>query len=69
MLRVTFLKCQIIQKVVDGLYWKFIDEKRSKLKNNPRLGIMTKMIDNMNPERKNKIFNEAKNFLSNTTEI
>ena len=40
--------------VVDGLYWKFIDEKRNKLKNNPRIGMMTKMIDNMKPARKEK---------------
>ena len=32
--------------IVDGLYWKFIDENRAKLVN-PRIGIMTKMIDTM----------------------
>ena len=53
--------------VVDGLYWKFIDEQRNKLKNNPRLGIMTKMIDNMKPTRKEKIFTAAHNFISSTT--
>ena len=53
--------------VVDGLYWKFIDEKRNKLKNNPRIGMMTKMIDNMKPARKEKIFTAAENFISNTT--
>ena len=29
---------------------------------------MTKMIDNMNSNRKNKIFNAANNFLSDTTD-
>ena len=53
--------------VVDGLYWKFIDENRKKLKNNPRLGIMVKIIDNMKPVRKEKIFSAASNFLANTT--
>tara|TARA_Y100001970_G_C14235131_1_gene861341 strand:- start:2194 stop:3516 length:1323 start_codon:yes stop_codon:yes gene_type:complete len=53
--------------VVDGLYWKFIDEKREKLKNNPRLGIMTKMVDNMKSDRKERIFNAATNFLLRTT--
>ena len=53
--------------VVDGLYWKFIDEERNKLKNNPRLGIMTKIIDNMKLDRKERIFSAANSFLSNTT--
>tara|TARA_B100000035_G_C20735702_1_gene437488 strand:- start:343 stop:651 length:309 start_codon:yes stop_codon:yes gene_type:complete len=54
--------------IVDGLYWKFIDENREKLKRNPRIGIMTKMIDNMELKRKEKIFNAANNFLSRTTD-
>ncbi len=53
--------------VVDGLYWKFIDENRKKLKNNPRLGIMVKIIDNMKSVRKEKIFSAASNFIANTT--
>lgn len=53
--------------IVDGLYWKFIDEKRTKLKRNPRIGIMTKMIDNMDINRKEKIFNAANDFLTRTT--
>ena len=53
--------------VVDGLYWKFIDDERDKLKKNPRLGIMIKILDNMKPERKNKIYIAAENFLANTT--
>ena len=53
--------------IVDGLYWQFIDKQRNKLKSNPRIGIMTKMIDNMKVERKNKIFNAANEFLLNNT--
>ena len=53
--------------IVDGLYWQFIDKQRNKLKSNPRIGIMTKMIDNMKIERKNKIFNAANEFLLNNT--
>ena len=54
--------------IVDGLYWKFIDENREKLKRNPRIGIMTKMIDNMELKRKERIFKAANIFLSSTTE-
>ena len=54
--------------IVDGLYWKFIDENREKLKRNPRIGIMTKMIDNMELKRKERIFKAANIFLSRTTE-
>ena len=53
--------------IVDGLYWQFIDKQRNKLKSNPRIGIMTKMIDNMKVERKNKIFNAANEFLLKNT--
>ena len=38
-----------------------------KLENNLRLGIMIKMIDNMKPVRKEKIFSLASNFVANTT--
>ena len=51
------LKCLTTQRkltdIVDGLYWKFIDDERDKLKKS-RLGIMIKVLDNMKL-RKNKI--------------
>ena len=53
--------------IVDGLYWKFVDDHREKLKGNPRIGIMTKIIDNMNKDRRNKIFLAADNFLDEHT--
>ena len=53
--------------IVDGLYWKFIDENREKLKVNPRIGIMTKMIDTMDKNRKNKIYLAANKFLEEHT--
>jgi deoxyribodipyrimidine photolyase-related protein len=49
--------------IVDGLYWKFIDYNREKLKVNPRIGIMTKMIDTMDSERKSRIYSAANKFL------
>ena len=53
--------------IVDGLYWKFIDENREKLRVNPRIGIMTKMIDTMDKNRKNKIYLAANKFIEEHT--
>ena len=53
--------------IVDGLYWRFIDEHRNKLKSNPRIGIMTKTLENMDKERKRKIFSAASEFLIRNT--
>ena len=53
--------------IVDGLYWQFISKNREKLKNNPRIGIMSKMVDNMNKDRKSKIFKAAEDFLERNT--
>ncbi len=53
--------------IVDGLYWRFIDEHRNKLKSNPRIGIMTKTLENMDQERKRKIFSAANEFLIRNT--
>ncbi len=53
--------------IVDGLYWKFIDDNREKLKINPRIGIMTKVIDNMDLNRKKRIYEAAQIFLEEHT--
>ena len=53
--------------IVDGLYWKFIDENREKLRVNPRIGIMTKMIDTMDKNRKNRIYLAANKFIEEHT--
>ena len=53
--------------ILDGLYWQFINKNKDKLKSNPRLSIMTKILENMKLERKNKIFQEASKFLENNT--
>ena len=53
--------------VVDGLYWKFIDNNRDKLKLNPRIGIMTNMIDKMDVNRKSKIYSAADAFIDKHT--
>ena len=52
---------------LDGLYWQFIKRNKNKLKSNPRLGIMTKILDNMKLDRRKKIFKAADNFIKNNT--
>ena len=54
--------------ILDGLYWKFIDENRQKLKSNPRIGIMTKIIDTMDVKRKDRIYMAANNFIKEHTD-
>ncbi|MFT4282917.1 MAG: cryptochrome/photolyase family protein [Candidatus Woesearchaeota archaeon] len=49
--------------VWDGLYWRFIDEKRDFFKSNPRMGMMVSMFDRMKKEKKNYILKKANSFL------
>ena len=53
--------------IVDGLYWKFIDDNISFFKTNPRLSILIKSLEKMNPERKSFIFEKANKFIKNKT--
>ena len=45
------------------LYWDFLTRNRSKLKNNPRLGMVYKTLDNFSPEKKEKIKADSTRFL------
>ena len=53
--------------IVDGLYWKFINDNISFFKTNPRLSILIKSLERMNPERKSFIFEKANHFIKNKT--
>jgi deoxyribodipyrimidine photolyase-related protein len=53
--------------VLDGLYWKFTEENRTFYENNPRLALLTRSLDKMNPERKQHIFNQAEMFIKQNT--
>ena len=50
--------------VWDGLYWRFIEEHRSFFAANPRLSMMVKTLEKMDPERKEKLRRTADLFLS-----
>ena len=53
---------------VDGLYWNFIDTHRATFKNNPRMGMMLSTLDKMKPEKKEYLFDKAKNWIEAVTE-
>ncbi|WP_404787599.1 cryptochrome/photolyase family protein [Altericista sp. CCNU0014] len=54
-------------EVWDGLYWRFIDRKKDMLTRNPRLSMMVKSLDKMNPERRQQIFAKADDFIRSKT--
>ena len=53
--------------VVDGLYWKFMNDNKKFFSSNPRLSILPRSLDRMKPERKKLIFNEADKFINTYT--
>lgn len=44
---------------VDGLYWQFIDKHKSFFLKNPRLSMIARTVEKMDPERKAMIFKAA----------
>jgi len=52
------------QIVWDGLFWRFMDERREFFRKNPRTGMLVTMLDRMDPEKKEKLFSAAETFLS-----
>ena len=50
--------------VVDGLYWRFINNHIDKFKSNPRLSFMHNTLIKMSQDRKKLIFKCAENFIS-----
>ena len=52
---------------MDGLYWRFINRNKEFFAKNPRLSMMVKIYDKMNPERKKLILSEAENFINKNT--
>ena len=53
--------------ILDGLYWKFIDDHREFFNSNPRLSLVTRSLDRMKNERKEKIFFSATEFIEKHT--
>lgn len=48
----------------NSLYWHFFERNRLKLEKNPRIGMMYKTWDKMDPNKKVEILNQAENYLA-----
>jgi deoxyribodipyrimidine photolyase-related protein len=51
------------QEVWDGLFWRFMDTHREFFLSNPRLGMLVRMFDKMDAEKKAAHIANAENFL------
>jgi deoxyribodipyrimidine photolyase-related protein len=51
----------------DGLYWSFIDRHRAFFSKNPRLSMMVKLLDKMEPARKQRLLSAALAFVDRIT--
>ncbi len=54
-------------EIVDGLYWRFVEKRRELFESNHRMAMMTKTLDRMNPEKKQRIFKKAEKFIGEKT--
>jgi deoxyribodipyrimidine photolyase-related protein len=54
-------------EIWDGLYWRFIDRHLSFFQANPRLSMMAKLLERMEPERRTSLFAAAEAFLERAT--
>ena len=52
------------QETWDGLYWRFIDQRRDFFLKNPRLSMMVRLYDKMSPERRQRHQERAEAWLS-----
>ncbi|MEZ5345842.1 MAG: hypothetical protein R2681_09840 [Pyrinomonadaceae bacterium] len=51
------------QEIWDGLFWRFMDTHREFFKENPRLGMLVRMFDKMDPEKKAAHIKNAEVYL------
>ncbi|MCB1178419.1 MAG: cryptochrome/photolyase family protein [Leptospiraceae bacterium] len=52
---------------VDGLYWRFIEKNKLFFQKNPRLSIIVKGLEKLDPERKKIIYKEADKLIKKLT--
>lgn len=50
--------------IMDGLYWRFIENKKGFFKKNPRMKMMLSMLEKLEEDKKNRIYTAADNFLN-----
>jgi deoxyribodipyrimidine photolyase-related protein len=51
------------QLIWDGLFWRFMDKHRDFFLSNPRLGMLIRTFDKMEPKKKLGLLNSAENYL------
>lgn len=54
-------------EVMDGLYWKFIEDHKDFFLKNYRLAMMAKLLEKMDSVRKKRIFSKADEFIHQNT--
>ncbi|NRA67125.1 MAG: cryptochrome/photolyase family protein [Pseudobacteriovorax sp.] len=67
LLKMSHYKKESWCDIVDGLYWRFVENKREFLSKNYRLSMMVRNLDKMSAERKGAIFDRAETFLERCT--
>ncbi|NDB53430.1 MAG: cryptochrome/photolyase family protein, partial [Chitinophagaceae bacterium] len=50
-------------EIWDGLFWRFMDKQRKFFSSNPRLGMLLKTLDKMDPTKKERLFAIANGYL------
>lgn len=56
------------EDIVNGLYWRFIEVNLETFAKNQRMSMMVATLRKMNPEKKEKIFKAANNFIEKVTQ-
>jgi deoxyribodipyrimidine photolyase-related protein len=56
------------QKIWDGLFWNFMDKQRAFFSQNPRLGMLIRSFDKMNPDKKEAHLRIADDYLKSLDE-
>ncbi|MCM1983114.1 cryptochrome/photolyase family protein [Lyngbya confervoides] len=51
----------------DGLYWRFIHRQREMIQKNPRMSVMVRSLERMKPEKRDRLFDLAEQFLQTHT--
>jgi Uncharacterized protein related to deoxyribodipyrimidine photolyase len=54
-------------EIVDGLYWKFIEDNKDFFVKNPRLSLMIRALEKLEKDRKLRIFKAAEKFIEEKT--
>ncbi|EAQ73933.1 MULTISPECIES: cryptochrome/photolyase family protein [unclassified Synechococcus] len=56
-------------EIWDGLYWRFINGHRAFFQANPRLSMMVRLLDRMDPQRRDALSSSAEAFLERATMV